>query len=73
MFDTIVLLTGPVEEAALATVLRRQNPRLDVRPAKSLDELEAFDQSVLARARLVAFVTSVVVPARILSARFRRL
>jgi methionyl-tRNA formyltransferase len=68
MFDTIVLLTGPVEEAALAAVLRRQNPRLDVRPAKSLDELEAFDPSVLARARLVAFVTPVVVPARILGA-----
>ena len=68
MFDTIVLLTGPVEEAALAAVLRRQNPRLDVLPAKSLDELEAFDPSVLARARLVAFVTPVVVPARILGA-----
>jgi len=50
MFDTIILLTGPVEEAALAAVLRQHNPQLDVRPAKSLDELEAFDQSVLARA-----------------------
>jgi hypothetical protein len=68
MFDTIVLLTGPVEEAALAAVLRQHNPQLDIRPAKSLDELEAFEQSVLARARLVAFVTSVVVPARILGA-----
>ena len=68
MFDTIILLTGPVEEAALTQVLRRYNPLLDVRPAKSLDELEAFDQSVLARARLVAFVTSVMVPARILGA-----
>ena len=68
MFDTIILLTGPVEEAALTQVLRRYNPLLDVRPAKSLDELEAFDQSVLARARLVAFVTPVVVPARILGA-----
>jgi len=68
MFDTIVLLTGPVEEAALAAVLRQHNPQLDVRPAKSLDELEAIDESVLARARLVAFVTPVVVPARILGA-----
>jgi methionyl-tRNA formyltransferase len=68
MFDTIVLLTGPVEEAALAAVLRQHNPQLDVRPAKSLDELEAFDQRVLARARLVAFVTPVLVPARILGA-----
>jgi methionyl-tRNA formyltransferase len=68
MFDTIVLLTGPVEEAALSAVLRKHNPRLDIRPAKSLDELEAIDLSVLARARLVAFVTPVVVPARILGA-----
>jgi methionyl-tRNA formyltransferase len=68
MFDTIVLLTGPVEEAALTQVLRRHNPQLDVRSAKSLDELEAFDQSVLACARLVAFVTPVLVPARILGA-----
>jgi methionyl-tRNA formyltransferase len=68
MFDTIILLTGPVEEAALSAVLRQYNPQLDVRPAKSFDELEAFDKSVLARARLIAFVTSVVVPAQILGA-----
>src|ERR1019366_10556619 len=68
MFDSIVLLTGPVEEAALTQVLRRHNPRLGIRPVKSLDELEAIDQSVLARARLIAFVTPVVVPARILGA-----
>jgi methionyl-tRNA formyltransferase len=68
MLDSIVLLTGPVEEAALTQVLLRHNPRLAVRPAKSLDELEAFDQSVLARARLIGFVTPVVVPARILGA-----
>jgi methionyl-tRNA formyltransferase len=68
MFDTIVLLTGPVEEAALSAVLRKYNPQLDLRPVKSLDELEALDQSELGRARLVAFVTPVVVPARILGA-----
>ena len=68
MFDTIILLTGPVEEAALAAVLRQHNPQLDIQPAKSLNELEAIDQSVLAHARLVAFVTPVLVPARILGA-----
>jgi methionyl-tRNA formyltransferase len=68
MFDTIILLTGPVEEVALTAVLRRHNARLDIRSAKSLQEPEAIDQSVLARARLVAFVTDVVVPARILDA-----
>jgi methionyl-tRNA formyltransferase len=68
MFDTIILLTGPVEEAVLTQVLRRHNPRLGIRPVKSLDELEAIDQSVLARARLIVFVTPVLVPARILGA-----
>ncbi len=68
MFDTIVLLTGPVEEAALSAVLRRHNPRLDIRPVKSREELEAVAPSALARARLIAFVTPVIVPARILAA-----
>ena len=68
MFDTIVLLTGPVEEAALSAVLRQHNPRLEIRSAKSREEMEALDPSTLARARLIAFVTPVVVPARILAA-----
>ena len=68
MFDTIILLTGPVEEVALTGVLRQHNPRLDVRAVKSPEELAAVEPSVLARARLVAFVTPVVVPARILRA-----
>lgn len=68
MFDTIVLLTGPVEEAALSAVLCQHNPRLDIRTAKSREELEAVAPSALARARLIAFVTPVIVPARILAA-----
>jgi methionyl-tRNA formyltransferase len=68
MFDTIVLLTGPVEEAALTAVLRKHNPQVGVRPVKSLEELDAVDAGVLARARLIAFVTPVIVPARILGA-----
>jgi methionyl-tRNA formyltransferase len=68
MFDTIILLAGPVEQPTLTAVLRGHNPQLDVRPAKSLAELDAIDQDVLTRARLVAFVTPVVVPARLLGA-----
>ena len=49
-------------------VLRRHNPRLDVRPVKSPEELEAIEPKRARRARLVAFVTPVVVPARILAA-----
>jgi methionyl-tRNA formyltransferase len=66
MFDTIILLTGPVEEAALAAVLRRYNPRLDIRAADSLAELDALDAALLRRARLIGFVTPVIVPALIL-------
>ena len=68
MFDTIILLTGPAEEIALTGVLRQHNPRLEVRAVKSPEELKAVEPSVLARARLVAFVTPVLVPARILRA-----
>ena len=68
VFDTIILLTGPVEEAVLAGVLRNHNPRLTVLTAKSMAELDAIDASVLRRARLIAFVTPVVVPTRILDA-----
>jgi methionyl-tRNA formyltransferase len=66
MPDTIILLTGPVDETVLATVLRRHNPHLDIRSVKTLAELEAIDQATLARARLIAFVTPVIVPGRIL-------
>jgi methionyl-tRNA formyltransferase len=66
MFDTIILITGPVEEATLATVLRAHNPQLNIRGIKFLAELEALEPELLARARLIGFVTPVIVPKRIL-------
>ena len=60
-------MTGPVEESALTGVLRNHNPRLVVHAVKSLSELEAIEASTLERARLIAFVTPVVVPARVLN------
>jgi methionyl-tRNA formyltransferase len=66
MLNTIILLTGPVEEAALAAVLRNYNSGLAIHVAKSLADLEAIDSNVLRNARLIAFITPVVVPARIL-------
>jgi methionyl-tRNA formyltransferase len=68
MLDTIILLTGPVDEAALTAVLRKHNPQVAIRPVKSLEDLEAVDPSALAHAPLIAFVTPVIVPARILGA-----
>jgi methionyl-tRNA formyltransferase len=67
-FDTIILLTGAIEAAALAGVLGIRDPRLDVRHVASLQELDALAPAELARARLIAFSTDVIVPPRILDA-----
>lgn len=66
MFDTIILLTGPVEEGPLSAALLRHNPHLALRPAKTLDDLDAIDQQRLRRARLLSFASAIVVPGRIL-------
>lgn len=66
MFDTIILLTGPVEEAALSAALLRHNPHLALIPAKSLDQLNTIEPRRLRRARLIAFASPVIVPGRVL-------
>jgi methionyl-tRNA formyltransferase len=68
MFDTIILLADAVEQAPLATVLCDHNPRLTIRVAATADEIASLDAAVLARARLIAFSTSVIVPPRVLAA-----
>ncbi len=68
MFDTIILLTGPVEAGPLTGVLRGHNPRVDVCGVKSLEDLKTLAPDLLERARLIGFVTDVVVPVRILNA-----
>jgi len=68
MIDTIILLTGPVEEVALTGVLRRHNEDLTIHPVQTREQLEALDPAVIRRARLLGFVTPVVVPACILNA-----
>lgn len=68
MFDSIILLTGPSEQAALSVRLRQHNFQLRIHSAQTLQELEAIEPSVLFRSRLVAFVTPVVVQARTLNA-----
>jgi methionyl-tRNA formyltransferase len=66
MFDTIILLTGPIERAVLPAALLGHNPNLTVLPIERADELTALSGDVLRRARLVAFVTPVIVPKSIL-------
>lgn len=67
MFDAIVLLTAAIEQAALRAVLLHYNRRIEIHAVETLAELEALDRSILGRARMIAFTTDVIVPARILS------
>jgi methionyl-tRNA formyltransferase len=67
MFDTIILLTGAAEQSTFPGVLLGHNPLLTVIPVSSSAELEALKSDVLRRARLIAFVTPVIVPETILT------
>jgi methionyl-tRNA formyltransferase len=66
MFDTIILLTGRVEQATMALLLWDHNPSLRIVSIGSADDLANLNTDILPRARLIAFVTSVIVPQRIL-------
>jgi methionyl-tRNA formyltransferase len=68
VFDTIILLTGPVEQSVLGALLRSHNPRLKVHPAQMAADIDALEPALLARARLVAFTTPVIVPPGVLDA-----
>ena len=67
MFESIILLTGPVEQNTLATVLRRHNPQLVVIPAETAADLAALEETSLHLTRLVAFATPVIVPPSLLA------
>jgi methionyl-tRNA formyltransferase len=67
MFDTIILLSGAAELATLPLVLLGHHPHLSVIPVQTPAELAALNSAVLRRARLIAFVTPVIVPADILT------
>ena len=66
MFDTIILLTGEAELSVLPHALRGHNPQLAVIPIRTPAGFDALNADVLRRARLIAFVTPVIVPAGIL-------
>jgi methionyl-tRNA formyltransferase len=66
MFDTIILLTSRVERSIFASVLSAHNPCLTILPVETLTDLNALAPDILARARLIAYATGVVVPAHVL-------
>ena len=68
VFDTVILLTGPVEQSTLGALLRSHNPHLRVHPAATAADVDALDPALLSRARLVAFTTAVIVPSKVLNA-----
>lgn len=68
MFDSVILLTGPGEQALLSARLAECRPGLCIRPAASKADLFAIDGATLARSRLIAFTTSIIVPGPVLAA-----
>jgi hypothetical protein len=66
MFDTIILLTGPIERAPLPAVLLGHNRDLEVLVIERAQQLATVSGDVLRRSRLIAFVTPVIVPKSIL-------
>jgi methionyl-tRNA formyltransferase len=67
MFDTVILLSGDAELSVLPHVLVGHNSSLKVIKAKSSFDLTALNSELLARSRLIAFVTGEIVPVSILN------
>ena len=61
MFDTIILLAGAAEQAVFPAVLRAHNPKLTVLSVGTSDDLAALSPDLLARSRLIAYVTPEIV------------
>src|SRR4030088_3061876 len=66
MFDTVILLTGAIEQPVLASDLRLHDLQLIILPVFTSDELAAVEVTILRRARLIAFTTDVIVPQNVL-------
>lgn len=67
MFDTVILLSGDAELAVLPHVLIGHGSHLKVIRAKTSFDLTALNSELLARSRLIAFVTGEIVPVSILN------
>ena len=48
MFDSIILLTSPVEQTALSALLLGHNPQLTICPAATSKDLGALNAGALA-------------------------
>ncbi len=61
MFDTIILLAGAAEQAVFPAVLRAHNPDLAVMAVGTSNDLATLSPDLLARSRLIAYVTPEIV------------
>jgi methionyl-tRNA formyltransferase len=66
MFDTIILLSSALERPIFMTVLSTHNPNLAIIPVETRADLNALEPETLATARLIAFASGVIVPAKVL-------
>jgi methionyl-tRNA formyltransferase len=67
MFDTIILLAGQAEHAAMPHVFRGHNPLITVVPVGTAADLAALDSDRLGRARLISFATPEIVSKSVLA------
>ena len=68
VFDTIVLLAQSPESDALSALLRQHNPQLAILTPATKGELAAIPAATLARARILGFLTPIIVPPAVLAA-----
>jgi len=68
VFDTIILLAEANERNALAGLMREHNSSAAILTPEDTAALAAIPAATLARARLIGFLTPVIVPASILAA-----
>ncbi len=66
MFDTIILVTGAPEQRTLSAALLGRNQQLAIRPVTSMEQFAALEAATLARSRLIAFATPLIVPLQVL-------
>jgi methionyl-tRNA formyltransferase len=66
MFDTVILLTGAAVQPVFTSILSAHNPSLTIIPVETPAELDALPPDALARTKLIAYATSIIVPAPVL-------
>ena len=67
MYDTVILIAGAREQPVFRELLLEHNPLLTIIPILTASDLADLDPGIFQHARLIAFMTAVIVPQSILS------